>query len=207
MIHQFFDTIPVKTPHKKIYSRLGYAQGITSLTEKQAQSVTEYIAEAAGLIELKGAACRVTIEKKEKDTVILTGGLEIKSVSIAKFLQSSDEVLFMGATAGKGITEKIREYSKSAPTAAVVFDATASEMADEALTWITAYYDYELRRGRQKLSSRRFSPGYGDFSLDNQKIMCETLQMSELDVTLNDYYILVPEKSVTAIAGIQAIRG
>ncbi len=205
MIRQFFDTIQIEVPQSKIYSRLGYARGITSVTERQAESVGEYITAAAGIIDLKGAACRVPIEKKEKDRVILTGNIELVSSSVASLLKDADEVLFMGATAGEKITEKIREYSRSAPTAAVVFDATASEMTDEALGWIMNYYDYEIRRQNQKLSSRRFSPGYGDFSLDNQKVMCETLQMSELGVTLNEYYILAPEKSVTAIAGIESL--
>ncbi|MBN2483065.1 MAG: hypothetical protein JXD21_02525 [Candidatus Omnitrophica bacterium] len=207
MIHvEFFDLITIEIPYPKVYSRLGYAKGTTTLTSRQKADIEKNIDEASGYITLKGAGCRLAIERKEEHKVVLSGAIEFNSQAISRFLHDSQEVLFMGATAGADIINKIKEQAAhDNVTAAVVFDALASEMVDEALSWIMEFFDYQVRRENKQLTPGRYSAGYNDFSLDNQKIMCETLQMSELGVKLNDHYILIPEKSVTAIAGIQPI--
>ena len=49
----------------------------------------------------------------------------------------------------------------------------------------------------------RFSPGFGDVSLEVQKIFFELLQCQKnLALTLNDSLIMSPEKSVTAFIGV-----
>ncbi len=50
--------------------------------------------------------------------------------------------------------------------------------------------------------SRRFSAGYADFNLENQRAIYDILQMGKIDVTITSSFILLPEKSVTAISGI-----
>jgi cobalamin-dependent methionine synthase I len=54
----------------------------------------------------------------------------------------------------------------------------------------------------KNLLPRRFSAGYADFNLENQKAIYEILQMGKIGVTINFNFILLPEKSVTAISGI-----
>ncbi|MFH1238699.1 MAG: methionine synthase, partial [bacterium] len=108
--------------------------------------------------------------------------------------------------AGSKIMTAIRTNSASKDvTQAVIFDATASEIVDEALNWIIDYLNRELRRENKYLTRKRFSAGYADFALSNQEIIYKTLQMKKLGVTLTKNYIMNPEKSVTAITGIKAI--
>ena len=90
-------------------------------------------------------------------------------------------------------------------TRAVVFDAAASEMVDAALDWMETFFGRELRREARRLTKSRFSCGYGDLALDNQKLFYDLLELGRLGVELTEQYILVPEKSVTAVAGIETI--
>jgi cobalamin-dependent methionine synthase I len=60
-----------------------------------------------------------------------------------------------------------------------------------------------LRREGRHLTSRRYSAGYADFVLENQAIFFRELELEKLGVQLTASFILVPEKSVTAIAGIE----
>jgi len=92
-------------------------------------------------------------------------------------------------------------------TRAVVFDAVASEMTDAGLDWIMRYWNQELRRENKTLTKRRMSAGYGDFLLENQKIFHALLDLNCLGVTITPQYILVPEKSVTGVAGILSVQG
>ena len=109
----------------------------------------------------------------------------------------------MGATAGNAIMEAIKEKTRHDDlAAAVVYDATASEMTDAALDWIMDYFNQILRREGKSLLPRRFSAGYADFDLKNQKMIYEKLQMNKFGVKINSSFILIPEKSVTAIGGI-----
>jgi hypothetical protein len=203
---QFFDSITIAVPKAKVYSRLGYAEGKTQVTKEQQDMVEKYIEEAVALLDLKGAALRMPITSVDEFRIKLLNNIVFESKSLVKFFLDCQEVLFMAATGGSKIMKAIKEGSAGADvTKAVIFDAVASEMVDSALGWVMDYFSYELRRENKTLTSNRFSAGYGDFSLDNQEIIYNALELKELGVTLTQSYMLVPEKSVTALAGIKTI--
>jgi len=112
----------------------------------------------------------------------------------------------MGATAGQAVMEAIGDYSRQGRlNLGVILDATASETVDHALDWMAAFFNQELRRENKLLTRRRVSAGYGDFLLENQKWIFRVLELDRLDVRLTESCILVPEKSVTALAGIERV--
>lgn len=204
----FFDPITVVLANDKIYNRLGYSSGITQVSDKQKDKLTQYIDNGLSFINLKGAAVRIPIDRIDSLNIRLIGGVVFRSNSLAQLLGDCREVLIMAASAGDKIVEAIRNNSSGQDvTAAVVFDALASEMVDSALDWIINYFNRQLRRENKQLKRRRFSAGYGDFSLDNQKAICETLGLKKLGISLTEEYMLVPEKTVTAVGGIQLIGG
>ncbi|MFA5087482.1 MAG: methionine synthase [Candidatus Omnitrophota bacterium] len=203
---QYFDSITLTTPLDEIYRRLGYRRTVTKLSVEQKKKVERYIADALSLISLKGVAKRVAVASVSSSQVQLSSGLVFRSQRLAEFLQECDEILLMGATAGREIVEAIQANSAGDNIAcAVVLDAVASEIVDKALDWIMAYFNRDLRRASRCLTRRRYSAGYGDFLLENQQIICKTLGMKKMGVVVNERHILVPEKSVTAIAGIGPI--
>ena len=201
---KIFNPITLSTPKDRIYSRLGFAKGITKLDDKQRDEVEGYIEKALEIVELKGAGVILSINKIEASKVILTEDITFESEALAKFLADSKEMLLMAATSGSKIVEEISKDSAGKDvTASVVFDAVASEMADGALSWIINYFNRQLSRESKQLTSRRFSAGYGDFSLGNQKIIYDILKLGQLGISLSNEYMLIPEKSVTAVAGIE----
>ncbi len=199
----FFNPISITVPGERIYARLGYRQKSTRVSPAQKEEVDAYIGEAALRIQLKGALRRVAIKEKTSSTIILAGGETLKSIHLASFLKGCKEALVMAATAGRDIVEAVRENTSGAQvTRGVVFDATASEMTDAALDWIMRYGSQQLRRENKKIMKKRYSCGYGDFSLEHQKIFYDLLALEQIGVSINDAYVLSPEKSVTAITGI-----
>jgi len=201
---EYFNQIALPTPKDRIYSRLGFAKGITKLDDKQKDEVDDYIDRALEIVELKGASAVLPINRIESSKITLSEDIGFESESLAQFLADSKEVLLMAATAGPGIVEAISQDSTGKDvTAAVVFDAVASEMTDSALGWIINYFNRHLSRGNKQLTPRRFSAGYGDFLLENQKIIYDVLKLGQLGISLSDNYMLIPEKSVTALAGIR----
>jgi len=198
-----FERIAIDPPYAQIYRRLGYRKKTTEIALVKQKEIDLCIEEAAGYITLKGCLLKTFIDKNDGKDIILSGGISFPSMKLAIFLRDCREALLMGATAGSSIMKAIKEKTNQDNlSAAVIYDATASEMADGALDWIMSYAGRQLLREGKKLLPRRFSAGYADFPLANQKTIYQQLQMEKINVNINSNFILQPEKSVTAITGI-----
>ncbi|OPY10666.1 MAG: Vitamin B12 dependent methionine synthase, activation domain [Syntrophaceae bacterium PtaB.Bin038] len=201
-----FERITIEPPLKAIYRRLGYRKGLTQVRPDEARTLGDRIEQARALITLKGAARRLPILSKDSRQIRLPGDRILESTRLAALLKDSREVILLGATAGPAVIEAIRrDTAENNLTRAVVLDAAASEMVDAALDWMETFFGRQLRREGRRLTRSRFSCGYGDLALENQKLFYELLELGRLGVELTERYILVPEKSVTAAAGIETI--
>jgi hypothetical protein len=199
-----FERITIEPPLEAIYRRLGYRKGHTQIKPGEAGALGKSIEQARSLITLQGAARRLPILSKDSRQIRLPGDLCLESTQLASLFANSQEVLLMGATAGAAVMEAIRrDTAADNLTRAVVLDATASEMVDAALDWMEAYFTRNLRRESRRLTKSRFSCGYGDLALENQRLFYDLLDLKRFGVELTEQYILVPEKSVTAVAGIE----
>jgi hypothetical protein len=180
---------------------------VTELKPAQEEELAAVITEAFSIVHLKGAACMLGLVRVDQSGVQLEDGTNFTSSALARMLSGSEQVLLMGATAGKSIMEEISSATQSENlTRAVILDAVASEMTDSGLDWITDYLNQDLMRKARRLTKSRFSAGYGDFSLENQEAVYSLLRMDKIGVSITDRFILIPEKSVTAVAGIIAMR-
>ncbi|MFA5180576.1 MAG: hypothetical protein WC405_04595 [Syntrophales bacterium] len=202
----FFESIPVTLPRPEIYRRLGYRKEATRISPMQREEVEGYIADALPLLQLRGSALRLRIAIEGPALISLPEGNAFASRKLARFLKDAREIILMGATAGTAIMEAIQaDIGGRNVTRGVVLDATASEVVDAGLDWIMGYFRQSLRREGKTLSTSRFSAGYGDFALENQLLMHRLLQMDRLNVTITESCLLIPEKSVTAVTGINMI--
>ncbi len=203
----YFNAMRVPLPMKAIYKRLGFKKGVTELNPAEENKLTATIDEASRIVHLKGAACMLDLVRVDRSGVELEDKTVFTSSALAGMLSGCGQVLLMGATAGQAIMEEISSATQSESlTRAVILDAVASEMTDSGLDWMMDYMNRDLMRKARSLTKARFSAGYGDFSLENQKAIHELLHLDKIGVSITDRYILMPEKSVTAIAGVVAPR-
>jgi hypothetical protein len=199
----FFDPISIPVPREQIYRRLGYRKDLTHIKPHQKEETDRYIEEALSLIHLKGSSLRISIQIRGPSEIILPGDIHFESHKLTGFLEHCQEIIIMGATAGSDITDAIQEDAAGRNvTRGVVLDAAASEIVDAALDWIIAYFNQTIKKENKRLLQKRFSAGYGDFLLENQKAIYNLLQLDRLDVRITESFMLIPEKSVTAITGI-----
>jgi hypothetical protein len=199
----FFEKIVIDPPRAKIYQRLGFKKRTTQIPANRRKETDGFIDEAASIISLKGCLLRTPIDKNDGKKIFLAGNLIFDSKKLSSFLSNCEEAVLMGATAGNAIMEVINEKTNQDNlAAAVVYDAAASEIVDAGLDWIMDYLNQQVRRERKTLLPRRFSAGYADFDLTNQKVLYQKLQMEKIGVTITSSFILLPEKSVTAVSGI-----
>ena len=201
----FFESISIPVPRKNIYRRLGFVKGVTEVPPARKEEIERYIGDASSLIHLKGAGLRMPITEIKGSMIILPDGAEFESRQLAKFLANCDEIVLMGATAGREIMNAIEEDAAGANvTRGIVLDAAASEIVDAALDWIVDYFNQTIRREDRRLLAKRYSAGYGDLFLETQKVIYGLLQLDRIGIEITESCMLIPEKSVTAITGIQS---
>jgi len=192
--------------HKVIFSRLGYKQKQTELDEAARKQIISWIDEAASIIKLKGITLECDLEIADQEKILIYPDerekIEITSNSFCKFISGAKKILIMGITCGKQIMDLIEKEQKDNMTKAVVLDAAAGEIADSGLDYIVSFCNKELIRKSEKLFSKRFSPGYGDLSLETQKVFYDLLEMKKIEVNITTSFMLVPQKSVIALTGI-----
>jgi hypothetical protein len=195
--------ISVELPLQRIYTRLGFRKRTTSLTEAEADRIRHILDTGMLSVHLSGVYVRKSIKRCSADQIVLDGGTVWESQKLAALLSDAREVYILGATAGQEIITARDQYLEQGKTLnAVLIDALASEMVESAMQWLHDHVGKLLRKELKTVTKRRYSPGYGDFSLHHQREIVSLLQFEQLGVTLNQHYLLIPEKSVTAVVGI-----
>lgn len=123
---------------------------------------------------------------------------EVESADLRKNLDGCEEVIIFAATVGLEIDRLIRRYTRLSPAKALFFQAIGAERIESLCDAVNAEWKEEYQTLRP-----RFSPGYGDLSLEMQKDIFRVLDCPrKIGLTLNESLLMSPSKSVTAIIGI-----
>ncbi|SCJ17841.1 methionine synthase [uncultured Clostridium sp.] len=124
-----------------------------------------------------------------------------KSSALARHLAGCREAVLFAATLGSGVDILIHRYSHLQISRAVILQACAAAMVE---AFCDARQAEILRDLPQRRYARpRFSPGYGDFALENQRAFTAVLEAPKrIGLTLTEGDLMVPTKSVTAIIGL-----
>lgn len=129
---------------------------------------------------------------------------ETESKDLMKSLGSSEKALVFAATLGLEPDRLIAKYSHLSPAKTVLFQALATERV-EALCDCFCKERKRYYRKSGFLLKPRFSPGYGDLPLALQKGILQALDCNRLlGISLTESLLMMPSKSVTAIAGIDS---
>lgn len=128
-------------------------------------------------------------------------GFAIRSADVAALLAPCDRATLLAATVGRDISAAAaRLMDAKAMTEAMVLDAYGSEAVEAVVEAAVERLGREAGAGGCS-RTRRFSPGYGDWPLQSQAEVLEALGASRIGIEAGPGYILVPEKSVTAVMG------
>jgi len=134
----------------------------------------------------------------DSEGVTLDCGVRFASKNLARHLADCEEVLLLGATLGVRVDSAIRRLAMLS-----VSEGAAAQAVSAAL--IESYCDEvqaKLATGGLKQKTR-FSPGYGDWDLAEQKLLFQLLDCAKtIGLTLTEGCMMVPTKSVTAIIGL-----
>ena len=129
-------------------------------------------------------------------------GFTVTSKDLGVNLKNSFSVILMAATIGPQVDALIQRYGKINPAKGAAMQATAAMFIESYVDSINHMLKREALSQRMVLHPR-YSPGYGDVSLEVQNIFFSLLPCTKIGLSLTDTLFMIPEKSVTAFIGIE----
>lgn len=198
---ELFSYIPFIPDKKTVMRRMGSHKAIFS--DELASEIDAYLKSAESTFTVKGKALAVPV-RISHEGILYINEMPIESKQLAKLLANSGEAYLMCASVPRREVNRINAAINAAEgLKAIVYDAYASEFVDGALDVIIARKNAALKRTGRHLTHHRFSAGYGDLDIKYQKAFYDMLEMRTLEVTINEQFLLSPEKSVIAVAGVE----
>jgi len=133
---------------------------------------------------------------------LVEGSIIFKSRIIAKLLERCPQVAVFLVTIGKYLEETAFQLARDGLILqATVLDAIGSDavekMADFAQDRIN-----EVAKAQGLVTSRRFSPGYCDWNIGQQRMLFYALTGNTVGIRLTGECLMIPQKSISGIIGI-----
>ena len=160
-------------------------------------------------------ACAIVMLEKHVKTVwtlydydclkgCIGGEYTIDSELLSKHLQGSKQVVLISATIGDAVEHASSKYFEQGDYAlGLLIDAAATAAVEQAADALCVMLSSQFRKQGLNLTSR-FSPGYGDWQLEEQDKVAKLAHLEAIGVLVTASKTLTPRKSITAIAGLRA---
>lgn len=207
-------------PHE-VLRYLGYKKEL--VTEEDLAQVEGFLPEARAA--MKAAACwgRFEVELLAGDKIRfpygeveskdlcrnLRGGVPVAAApvgdcaSYAPDSSSCREIFLFAATIGLEYDRLVQRARISSMAKASFLNAIGAAAVENVCDQLNEELR-QLAAGEGKSLRPRYSAGYGDYTLENQRGIFDLLTPAKyIGLTLKDNLIMVPEKSVTAVIGIE----
>jgi len=186
-----------------VLSRLGYRQGTTKLSAAAGRVLEASFKSAETKLHPQGVYRTDKIKEKSNDTITFTSiSTTFRGRSITKLLSPCFAAILTAVTIGMELEELINhETSAGNLDKALALDALGSEAAEAAAGSLNNHL-ISLARQEKLLLTERYSPGYGDFTLDHQIQFFQALSLGDIGISIEKNFLLTPRKTITAVIGV-----
>ena len=165
------------------------------------KKIIEACEEAQILIEVQGN-WEIYNYNYKNQTILSEIPVIIEGKSIGNHLKDCDKVVCMAVTVGEDIENEVtKKFQNGEYISSILLDAAATAAVEQAADAMEkAIEQNPLIRG---YSMRwRFSPGYGDWSLEQQMELFRLSNAETIGIKLSSSLMMIPRKSITAIIGL-----
>jgi len=193
------DTMPVISKDR-VFRLLG--QKDNEVSNRLSKKIDKHISGLKKTIRPKVLYTTKKIRKIEGGTLTLEGGIKLKSARISKTLGKCDRITFFLATIGEQVDDVINtSMNKKNLSDAYIYDAIGSAAVEATVEDFQNRMDSKVKEKNQR-TTLRFSPGYCDWKINEQKKVFSVLENDLINVDLNESYLMAPRKSVSGVFGI-----
>jgi len=172
--------------------------GMKKMAHKVEDILREEMEEGVRLIEPRALMMDVRVEEIRDNEVRIEGGKVLKPVGYTDELSGSHKLYIVLLTIGDRLERRVDELFKKDPLRAFILDGVGSSLAEGVADEI----NYMICKREKGKVSRRISPGYGKWSLEDQRVIFSLLPHDRIGVSLNEEFMMRPRKSISFIIGV-----
>ena len=167
-----------------------------------ASLVNEYVENAYQLIEPSYSCVIRDINSVCGSSVAIEGSVTFESEVIARLLEQCEQAAVFALTIGHHLEGTVRQLAEDGRILqAAVLDAIGS-VAVESMADFMQDRVRKVANTKGLTNSQRFSPGYCDWEVVQQKMVFQALGSESAGVRLNEECLMLPRKSMSGIIGI-----
>lgn len=202
MVTKQFNSKELVLDRREIYTLLGYPNGKNPPT-KVFTTLTELCGRAVQLFQPMYQYTVLPIQTIDhrSHTVTLEGNQVFHGEGIAEALRYSSYAAIFLVTLGHPVVEEIERLNRVDVSRGFFLDVLSS-VAVENLAEQVHLEIARLLLDDGWFVGHRYSPGFCDWELTQQRVLFSLLNSSLLSVQLTDHCMMIPRKSVSAIVGL-----
>lgn len=172
------------------------------LPARIASLVDEYVENVHYLVEPSYSGIIRDIKSVQGSRVAIEGSITFESEAIARLLEKCQKAAIFLTTIGNYLEETISQLSSDGlMLQATVLEAIGSVAAESVANFVQDRIE-EIAQNQGLYISRRFSPGYCDWNINQQKMIFKAMKGNSAGIRLTDGYLMFPRKSISGIIGI-----
>lgn len=184
----------ISVPDREIWRYLGY--GNSAPDEIMLREIEEVRLLFGQAVQYRACYAKTRIGRTAQGETVFPFGT-VKSGALERNLAGCEEAWVFCATAGIAVDRMIARNAVIRTSRSVIMDAVATAALEAFCDALCDSF------GQKELQRPRFSPGYGDLSVEYQEEVLRYLDARrKINVQLTEAGMMVPSKSVTAVAGI-----
>ncbi len=192
--------VDVGIDRNEVCRRLGYKD--RSPSASTLSLIDSQIAKADKLIKPIYTYEPKTIERVVGEKTFVAGSLVFNSKTVSYVLSDCKWAAIFLVTIGSNLDEEMSKLmEKGEMLVATILDAVGTEAVAQAL-----YRLQDVVKGIAQANGYqatvRYSPGYCDWDVSQQKVLFQVLDSTSLGVSLTESCFMMPQKSISGIIGI-----
>ena len=186
---------------QQVLRSIGYCADCTPSARIESL-INEYVENTCHLIEPSYSYVVRDIESVQGSRVVIEGSVIFESKVIARLLEQCEKVAVFALTIGNRLEEMVCHLAEDGLVVqAAVLDAIGSGAVEVVADFVQDRID-EIASAKGLYNSQRFSPGYCDWEVDQQKMVFQAINGDSAGVRLTDGCLMLPRKSISGIIGI-----
>jgi len=193
--------VNVRLARRQVVRALGYI-GKRQPPSGVASLIDEYVNGVGQLIDARYWYGLEDVTLVEGLTSVIRDSVAFESRIVANLLEGCSKIIIFLTTIGGGLEARVRNLAEDGSLVhAYVLDAVGSIAAEQVASHVETVAA-EMARSDGLVASRRFSPGYCDWNLTQQRSLFRLAHADSVGVSLTELGLMVPRKSVSGIIGL-----
>ncbi len=202
---QILDHLAAEPALHQVYSRMGFKPRRAEIPSTMRSLIEEVLQLGRELVKPRAIYRRRGIVRIDQEGIELEDGLQISSLKVRHWMEGCHSLYLAAVTLGPDLDRRVQELSTGGDvTRAFLLNAYGAEAAEALMESLDAHLaDLDSQRGFS--TTKRYSPGYGDWRISAQKELLDHLEAHRIGIQLTDSFMMIPEKSVSAIIGVRPL--